>query len=114
LQWKYQITDIDIVKLDYEFITEYEFWLKSVRKCDHNTTIKYLSNFRKIVNQCLRKGWLQKNPFDGFKMTKKEVERTALTEVELQKLITQEFSAERIIHVRDIFLFSCFTGYSIS
>jgi site-specific recombinase XerD len=110
LQSKYNITDIDIAKLDYEFITEYEFWLKSVRKCDHNTTIKYLSNFRKIVNQCIRKGWLQRDPFIGFKMTKKEVERTALTEIEIQKLITQEFSVERIIHVRDIFLFSCFTG----
>jgi len=110
LQWKYKIPDIDIVKLDYEFITEYEFWLKSVRRCDHNTAIKYLSNFRKIVNQCFRKGWLQKNPFGGFKMTKKEVERTALTEAELQKLITKEFSVERIVQVRDIFLFSCFTG----
>ena len=107
---KYNMTDIDIAKLDYEFITEYEFWLKSVRKCDHNTTIKYLSNFRKIVNQCIRKGWLQRDPFIGFKMTKKEVERTALTEFEMQKLLTQQFSVERIVHVRDIFLFSCFTG----
>ena len=38
LQWKYQLTDVDITKLDYEFMAEYEFWLKSVRKCDHNFT----------------------------------------------------------------------------
>jgi site-specific recombinase XerD len=110
LQSKYNINDIDIANLDYEFITEYEFWLKSVRKCDHNTTIKYLSNFRKIINQCIRKGWLQRDAFIGFKMTKKEVERTALTELEIQKLITQQFSVDRIVQVRDIFLFSCFTG----
>ena len=53
LEWKYEITDLDITLLNFEFITEYEFWLKRVRKCDHNSTMKYLSNFRKIVNICL-------------------------------------------------------------
>ena len=110
LLWKFKVSDIDISILDYEFITEYEFWLKSVRECDHNTTIKYLSNFRKIVNQCIRKGWLLKDPFVGFKMTKREVERTALTEVELRTLMDKTFQADRITLVRDIFLFSCYTG----
>lgn len=45
MKWKYKVDDIDIKKLNYEFIHNYEFWLKSVRKCDHNTAIKYLSNF---------------------------------------------------------------------
>lgn len=110
LQWKYKVDDIDITKLDYEFITEYEFWLKGTRKCDHNSTIKYLSNFRKIVNRCIRNGWLQRDPFLGFKMTKREVDRIALTETELQALAGREFSTERLQVVRDIFLFSCFTG----
>ncbi|HEY8897217.1 MAG TPA: phage integrase SAM-like domain and Arm DNA-binding domain-containing protein, partial [Niastella sp.] len=63
LQFKYKVTDIDISKLDYEFISQFEFWLKSVRKCNHNTTMQYLRNFNKIVNHCLRSGWLSKNPF---------------------------------------------------
>jgi hypothetical protein len=58
--------NIDITQLDFEFITEYEFWLKSVRKCDHNTTIKYLSNFRKIVNRCLTQWLVTKRPLHGF------------------------------------------------
>lgn len=110
LQWKFNVTDIDIMKLDFEFITEYEFWLKSTRKCDHNSTMKYLSNFRKIVNRCLRNGWLQRDPFMGFKMTKKEVERTALTETELRTIMTKKFPSERLNNVRDIFIFSCFSG----
>lgn len=112
LEWKYQVSDMDITKLNYEFISEYEFWLKSVRKCDHNTTMKYLSNFRKIVKWCLLNGWLQKDPFMGFKMPKREVERTALTEIELQEMASKNFSIERLILVRDIFLFSCYTGWA--
>ena len=110
LNWKYKVSDIDISKLDYEFITEYEFWLKSVRNCGHNSTIKYLNNFRKIVNRCLRNGWLHKDPFLGFRMTKKEVERTPLTEIELQTLMNKTFSFERLNIVRNIFVFSCYTG----
>ena len=56
LESKYKVSDMDITKLDYDFISNYEFWLKTVRKCDHNTTIKYLSNFKKIVNHCVRSG----------------------------------------------------------
>lgn len=110
LQWKYKISDIDITKLNFEFISEYEFWLKSVRKCEHNTTMKYLSNFRKIVKRCILNGWLQRDPFIGFKMAKREVDRHALTESELQEIATKSFSMPRLILVRDIFLFSCYSG----
>src|ERR1044072_3910837 len=110
LQWKYKVDDIDISKLDYEFISEYEFWIKSVRKCNHNSTIKYLTNFRKVINRCVRNGWLPKDPFANFKMTLREVERIALTETELQALIAQQFPTDRLRIVRDIFLFSCYTG----
>lgn len=55
-------------------------------------------------------GWLQKDPFLGFKMPKREVERTALTEKELQEMTSKTFLAERLTLVRDIFLFSCYSG----
>src|SRR5436190_6857634 len=101
---------MDITRLNYEFMSEYEFWLKSTRKCDHNSTMKYLANFKKIVNKCVRNGWLRRDPFLAFKMTKREVERTALTETELKKMSEHKFKIERIRVVRDIFLFSCYTG----
>ncbi len=110
IETRYKTSDMDINRLNFEFLSEYEYWLKSVRNCDHNSAMKYLSNFRKIVNRCLRNGWLEKDPFFGFKMAKREVERTALTETELQTLTTKPFSIERLAIVRDIFLFSCFSG----
>lgn len=84
--WKYKVRDVDIKTLKYEFIADYEFWLKSERKCDHNTSVKYLSNFKKIVNICIKNGWLDRDPFFGYKMTKREVERPFLTEDELSKI----------------------------
>lgn len=110
IQWKYKLDDMSILKLDFEFVSDYEFWLKSVRNCNHNTSIKYIANFRKIVNRCIRNGWLKKDPFIGFKMTKREVERVALTETELQAILDKKFRTERLEQVRDIFVFCCFTG----
>ena len=109
IRWKYKTADIDIKKLDFEFISDYEYWLKTQRNCAHNTAMKYLSNFKKIVNICLDRGWLQRNPFAGYKMSKREVERDFLTKEELQA-IAEKPLLDRLAQVRDIFLFSCFTG----
>jgi hypothetical protein len=49
IEWQYQMEDFPIRKLDQFFIEQYGFWLKTVRNCNHNTTMKYLANFKKIV-----------------------------------------------------------------
>ena len=110
MQWKYNISDIDITKIDHAFITDYEFWLRSVRNCANNTAVKYIKNFNKIIKLCLANDWLEKNPFANYKSKVKEVERVYLTENEIQSIIEKDFKTERLSVVRDIFLFSCFTG----
>jgi len=59
------------------------------------------------------KGWLVKDPFANFKTNKKEVHRIALTKEELKAIANKKFSVERLNYVRDIFLFSCYTGLPI-
>ncbi|MEO6687044.1 MAG: phage integrase SAM-like domain and Arm DNA-binding domain-containing protein [Dyadobacter sp.] len=79
IAFKFKLPDFEINKLNYEFISDYEFWLKTVRKCGHNTAMKYLANFKKIVLICVKNGWLAKDPFFAFKMGKRELDRSALT-----------------------------------
>ncbi|WP_291275373.1 site-specific integrase [Flavobacterium sp.] len=110
LQWKYKVSDIEINKIDHAFITDYEFWLRSVRNCANNTAVKYIKNFNKIIKLCLANDWLDKNPFANYKSKVKEVERVYLSEKEIQNIINKDFKTERLSLVRDIFLFSCFTG----
>jgi site-specific recombinase XerD len=110
LFWKYNLTDINIEKIDHAFIMEYEFYLRSVRKCGNNTAVKYIKNFHKIINQCMANAWLTKDPFVNYKAKIKEVVREFLTEKEIEDIINKEFVSERLELVRDIFIFSCFTG----
>jgi site-specific recombinase XerD len=110
LQWKYNISDIDIKKINHAFITDYEFYLRSVRKCNNNTAVKYIKNFGKIIRICIANGWLDKSPFVNYKSKVKEVERAFLVKEEIQAIVSKEFATERLNQVKDIFLFSCFTG----
>jgi len=110
IEWKYKSSDIEITKIDHAFITDYEFWLRSVRNCANNTAVKYIKNFHKIIKLCLANDWLDKNPFANYKSKVKEVERVYLTEAEIQSILEKDFKTERLSLVRDIFLFSCFTG----
>lgn len=110
LKWKFNATDIDIQELNYEFVTELEYWLKAVQGCSHNTAIKYVSNIKKIVNICLKNGWLDKDPFLGYRMNKREIIRDVLSEEEIQIISEKQFTTNRLEVVRDIFMFSCYTG----
>ena len=110
IKWKFRISDIDIRDICHEFITDYDFYLRSVRKCANNTVIKYLKNFKKIIRICIANGWLDKDPFIRYKPKLTEVERHFLSTEELHTISEKEFVADRLNQVKDIFVFSCYTG----
>jgi site-specific recombinase XerD len=110
MKWKYKVSDMDIRKIDHEFITGYEFYLKTVCDCCQNTTAKYIKNFGKIIRICLANGWIVKNPFINYKSKVVEVERPVLTQEEIETMYNKTFITARLNQVKDIFLFSCFTG----
>ena len=110
IEWKYKLPDINVTKLNYGFISSYALWLKTVRNCNHNSTMKYLANFKKVVLICFKNGWISKDPFANFKITTQEVQREILTELELKDIANKHFSTDRLNHIKDIFVFSCYTG----
>ena len=110
LQFKYRLSDFGIKQVNHEFITEFEYYLKTVRNCSHNTAMKYVTNFKKIMRICLGNGWIDRDPFINYKINLKEVEREILLEHEIQAIVDKEFATPRLNQVRDIFIFCCFTG----
>ncbi|HNQ67850.1 MAG TPA: site-specific integrase [Bacteroidales bacterium] len=114
IKQKYNRDDLYLSELDHEFITYYEIYFKTVRKCAHNTTMKYIKNFKKIVRLAITNGHLDRDPFANFKMRLRKVDRGFLSEDELKILINKKFNTTRLEQVRDCFLFSCFTGLAHS
>jgi site-specific recombinase XerD len=110
LKWKFQVADINIKELGFEFVNDYEFYLKSIQGIQHNTAMGNIKKLKKIVRQCVANDWLDKDPFMSYKIKIRETHRAYLSVEELQTLTDKEFSVIRLDQVKDIFLFSCFTG----
>jgi integrase len=110
IKHRYQREDIEFRELDYTFVTEYEFYLKTVRKCSNNTTLKYIANFKKIVLRAIAKEIIIKDPFKLFKSKKTKLDKKPLSTHELHVLENKIFSTKRLTAIRDIFIFQCYTG----
>lgn len=114
MKWKYNLSDIYVSEITPVFVTDYEFFLKTVRNCANNSAVKYIKNFQKIINICLDNEWMTKNPFSNYKSRIVINDVRFLTEAELEAIKDKNFKVERLTIVRDIFLFCCFTGLAYS
>lgn len=102
--------DITVDKIDHSFIVNFEYYLRTSRKCGNNSAVKYVKYLGKIIRIAMANGWIQKDPFINYKSKVKNVDRVFLSREELNSLIEKKFELERLDQVRDIFVFSCFTG----
>jgi site-specific recombinase XerD len=110
IKYKYAAEDMDVAMIDCDFVYSYDQYLRTIKKCSHNTTVKYIMNFRKIICICLKRGFIENDPFKNYHERLRRVQKEYLEEAELEAIISKKFSCERLDQVRDIFLFSCYTG----
>jgi site-specific recombinase XerD len=118
LQQRYRRMDIPLSELNYKFLADFENYLLNYIPTDHqkqihnNGIMKHIERLRKMVNIAIVLDWLPKDPFASFKKHFDKVERQCLNAAELNELARKEFKIERLEQVRDMFLFSCYTGLS--
>ena len=91
-------------------MTEFDYYLRAIKNCNNNTTVKYVKLFKKIIRIGLGNGWIEKDPFINYKEKSKEVEREFLKDFELKAIEEKEFSIHRLQQVKDVFVFCCHTG----
>lgn len=110
--------DIYLIQLNYRFIVNFENFIRTYqpkkerRTCTNNGVMKHLSRLMKITNMAIRMEWLEKDPFKNYKLRFVKNERDYLTERELDLLENTSFIPNGLERVKDIFLFSCYTGLS--
>lgn len=107
---KYNITDIPLREIKYQFIVDLEFFLRTEYGYSQNTTYKCMKFFKQVINKAIRAGLIGVDPFNGYKISVERVDRGFLSEDELTKMMSKEFGSKRLEQVRDIFIFACFTG----
>ncbi len=110
IKHKYNISDIYVKEITPMFIRDFEVYMLSIGKCGVNTTAHFLQLLKRIVSMARENGLLLKDPFVNHKIRLKKVDRGYLNKEEIARLAQKEFGSERLEQVRDIFVFSCFTG----
>lgn len=110
LKAKYKLSDMPLVEIDHKFIVAFECYLRTVSKCNENTSAKFLQTFKMVIIRARNNGYIKGDPFSNYKIRLKRVDRGYLNEEELERLHNTPITSRRVAQVRDVFLFSCYTG----
>jgi site-specific recombinase XerD len=114
LEEEYHLTDFKLRNLSYGFIADFELYLKTKGKCRQNGAIKHIQRVKKAVKIALKYDYLHKDPFLLHSMSKEKVVRLPLNEGELKTLEAAQFPVQRLEIVKDMFLFTCYTGLAFT
>lgn len=106
----YKKSDVKLNDLDFNFISEFEYYSKTELKHKQVTINKALQRLKKVVKQSVINGYLDKNPFEEHKPKKVYPKIIFLTQQELDKLENHTFQSEALTRVKDCYLFCCYTG----
>lgn len=106
----YKKSDMKLRDLDFNFISEFEYYSKTKLEHKQVTINKALQRLKKVVKQSVINGYLAKNPFEEHKPKKVYPKIIFLTQTELDKLENYNFQSEAFNKVKDSYLFCCYTG----
>ena len=110
LEKKYHCKDMSLKELNPVVVQDYKnFLMTDVNMCN-NTAVKTMKTFRTVILYGIKLGVIHKDPFVGVHFHMEKVDRGFLTDEEISAIMTKKFDLQRLELVRDLFIFSCFTG----
>jgi integrase len=112
----YKTNDIEFNQLSFKWLSEFEIFLRTFKDKNNqvmmgnNTVMKHIERLRKIINLAIKMEIIEKDPFKSFKKKFIKNERDYLTTDELLTLESTKLICNRLAYVKDLFVFSCYTG----
>lgn len=107
-----RLSDVPFSALDRSFIDKFDLYLRTDRRLAPNTIVLYMSRLHTVINKAIAAGIITADPFAGYEPPRPECRRCYLTREKLRRLMTTPLPSSRLYLVRDLFLFSCYTGIS--
>ena len=112
IKTRYKVSDIALRELSPAFITEFDLFLRTEKNHCNNTVWSYMMPFKRIIYMAINNGWLPRDPFYEYSITKEETKRGFLSKEELNMLTNGTFKKKSYELIRDLFIFCTFTGLS--
>lgn len=118
LQKTYKTTLFEVCNINSSFVYNLETYLKydtcykGKTGIQNNSVVKYFKNFKTMCNYGIKMDLFDKNPFAKYDGKLHVKDATFLSQDELDRISNKKFKIERLEKVKNIFLFSCYTGYA--
>ncbi|MDV4070629.1 integrase [Elizabethkingia anophelis] len=109
---RYHREDMAFRELTSDFIREFDFFLRIDKECTHNTVWVYTMPVIALAELAIKKGLIRQNPFEDYEISMQETDRSYLLKEDVEKLMLLKPSKSKYELVKDLFIFSCFTGLS--
>ena len=109
---RYRREDIPLTEIRASFINGFDSYLRSGRRLAPNTVWGYMIVLKHIFALARNEGLMLINPFASYINSYTGVDRGYLSEEDLMKLMDAVPQTRVEEQVRDIFIFSAFTGLS--
>ncbi len=114
VRYAFKSKDIALVEIEYVFAQKFYNYLTLKRNpaLKEAAAMKQVKNVKQILNLAETNSWLPKNPIDKFKCGAEEPEILPLELFEIEQIWHKKLTIDRLIKVRDAFVFQCFTGFA--
>ena len=110
LEKQYKRSDLKLTELTYVVIREFDLYLRTEVGQNANTATKTMKTFKTITLLGQKMGVLLHDPFMNHRFHIEPVNRGFLTDEEILLIAHKQINIPRLELIRDIFIFSCFTG----
>lgn len=102
--------------LSYDCIQKYDLFLRKQRGNSDGGCFTKHKILKAIINQAIKKGYMNESPYRHFQIRAAKGNRKFLSIEEVKQLIKHQVpeSQTLLTKVKDMFLFSCFTGLRFS
>ena len=89
-----------------------DYYAELNRRYKPNTSASYMAKTKTIIQYAIDNGKLTINPFQSINIKREKNPIEFLTEEELNRIATQEYSTEALKRVADVFLVQAYSGLS--
>ena len=110
LLYKYKRKDLGLTEFTPAIVQDFELYLTTIAACAYNTAVKKMKTLKTITLYALKRGYLLQDPFLDHHFHLNPVDRGFLTDEEIVCIANKKIEIPRLELVRDLFIFSCFTG----
>ncbi len=106
----YQQEDVVLSTMKLKFLMDLEYYLLTEKDMKQISINKTIQRVRKIIKYAIAHEYMEKDPFLLYKPKAVNLDVVFLDNDELSVVEKYDFEQDRLVKVRDCFVFCCYTG----